>query len=247
MPLQKVIQLFSTRKKKSNDLFHKEIEKLLGFSVDNILHYENAFTHPSYSSKKKNANQETEDYERLEFLGDSVLNLIISNYLFDEKQDKAEGYLTQMRSKLVSRNYLNAQGELLNLESLLRKTKEKSVSKNINGNLFEALIGAIYKDKGLQYATQFVQKTILKNIELEKLETKIASYKSFLHEWVQKHKKKLELNTFVEDNAEDLTIFVCVLRINHKVISKGRDTNKKGAEENACRRAYFSLKSKMNG
>ncbi len=247
MPLKKFIRFFSFYQKKSKDSFQLNVEKLLGFSLQDLSYYKNAFTHPSYFNKNRNINTVEDNYERLEFLGDSVLNLIISEYLFDKKQDKAEGYLTQMRSKLVSRNHLNYQGEILHLENLMRKTKEKSVGKNINGNLFESLVGAIYKDKGLKYAKQFIYNTLLKEIELEKLENKIISYKSFMNEWSQKHKKKLDLNTFVEDNAEDLTIFVCVLRINQKVIAKGRDTNKKGAEENACRRAYYTLKSKING
>jgi len=242
MPLKRVSNFLFRAKNKG--LFQHKIEKLIGFKVIDIEHYKKTFTHPV---NKKNKNNSLLNYERLEFLGDSVLGMIISEYLFDKKQSEPEGYLTQMRSKFVNRNNLNAIGDKLQLIKFLTNSKDTNLGKNVNGNLLEALIGAIYKDRGLVYAKKFVFNHILSHHDFDKLEQKISSYKSFLYEWAQKNKNKIELNTFEEENADDITIFVCVLRINDKVIAKGRDTNKKNAEENASKRAFYSIKTKLNG
>lgn len=233
MPLKALNRFLSPKKSPSE--FQIKVEKIIGFSVKSIEIYHSVFS----LSKSKQL-----QYERLEYLGDSILSLVISEYLFDSKPNATEGYLTQMRSKLVSRNTLNQIGTHLQLSELIVTKRDKNLGKDINGNLLESLIGAIYKDKGLKFAQKFIQKSILNQFDISYLENQISSYKSYLYEWSQKEKFKLELNTFEEENAEEFTIFVCVVRLNNKIISKGRYTSKKAAEEMACKRAYYLIKNR---
>ena len=127
------------------------------------------------------------NYERLEFLGDSILSSIISSYLFKNIPTGSEGYLTQMRSKIVSRSHLNELGLELNLLQFVESNiSEENYGVNIHGNLFEALIGAIFLDRGYPYCKKFIfQKVIDPHVDLEKLKIKVISYKSLFIEWCQ--------------------------------------------------------------
>lgn len=220
------------------------LTKILGFSPINIEIYKKAFVHRSAQVKDENGNDV--NFERLEFLGDAVLGLIISVFIFEKAPDKQEGYLTKMRSKIVSRSQLNEVGKQMHLAKRLHPAGNPNLGEDINGDLVEALIGAVYIDKGFDTTAKFIfTKIIDKHFDMDKLEKTISSYKSLILEWGQKTKNKLSFNTFEEDNAEDLIVFVSVVRLNEKVISKGRGTSKKRAEENASKRAYYFLQNKM--
>jgi|26BtaG_2_1085354.scaffolds.fasta_scaffold00011_16 ribonuclease-3 len=222
----------------------KFLYEALGFYPENLEFYEHAFIHRSAQVKDEKGNDI--NFERLEFLGDAVLGLIIAVYIFEQSPTEQEGYLTKMRSKMVSRQQLNAIGRRLKLIQHLHPGGNPNLGEDINGNLVEALIGAIYKDKGFDFTADFIFKTIIdKHIDLERLEKAVSSYKSLILEWGQKTKNKITFNTFEEDNAEDLIVFVSVVRMNEKVISKGRGTSKKKAEENAARRASYFLQNQM--
>lgn len=217
------------------------LTKIIGIKPGNMKYYERAFIHRSAQVKDEEGNDI--NFERLEFLGDAVLGLIVAVFIFREAPNKQEGYLTKMRSKLVSRHQLNVLGKQLGLAKRLHPAGNPNLGEDINGNLIEALIGALYLDKGFDFTADFIFKNFIeKNIDLEKLERSITSYKSLILEWGQKTKNKIIFNTFEEDKSEDdLTVFVSVVRLNEEVISKGRGTSKKKAEENASRRAYISL------
>jgi len=222
----------------------KFLTKILGFRPVKLDIYKRAFVHRSAQVKDENGNDV--NFERLEFLGDAVLGLIISVFIFEKAPDKQEGYLTKMRSKIVSRSQLNGVGKQMQLAKRLHPAGNPNLGEDINGDLVEALIGAIYLDKGFDTTAKFIfTKIIDKHFDMEKLEKTISSYKSLILEWGQKTKNKLSFNTFEEDNAEDLIVFVSVVRLNEKVISKGRGTSKKRAEENASKRAYYFLQNKM--
>lgn len=235
---KKIISRFSRR----NGEFYFELKNLLGFSPNNLKYYQEAFTHSSY----KHSDSSYESYERLEFLGDAVLGAIISHYLFDKVPDQNEGYLTKMRSKMVQRNYLNELGKELKLCKFLRvENKNSHLGDNICGNLFEALIGAIYLDRGYQYATCFIHRVLIntKHIDLKKWEGKVISYKSLMVEWSQKHRKKIAFETFEDSEYNsNIKFFVCNLLLEGQILSKGRETSKKRAEEKAAKRAYFRIK-----
>lgn len=218
---------------------------ILGFQPGDLTYYERAFIHRSAQVKDENGNDVS--FERLEFLGDAVLGLVIAVYIFEKAPDKQEGYLTKMRSKMVSRNQLNHLGKHFKLTKHLHPDVNPNLGEDINGNLVEALIGAIYLDKGFDFTADFIFKKVIdKYIDLDRLERAVSSYKSLILEWGQKTKNKISFNTFEEENAEDLIVFVSVVRLNEKVVSKGRGTSKKKAEENASRRAYYFLQKKMD-
>lgn len=226
--------------------FFAEITEILGFEPNDISSYHKAFTHRS--SNKSDESGIPINFERLEFLGDAMLSAVIAAHLFSKVPTGDEGYLTKMRSKIVSREHLNELGRDLNLVRFMEsKIPLSNFGDNIHGNIFEALVGAIYLDKGYAYCENFIQKrVIIPYVDITRLEGKITSYKSLLIEWCQKHKKSFHYDVF-EDNGIDGQRFYGVrLSIDKKVIAKARATSKKKAEEKASQRAYFAFQEKIN-
>lgn len=221
--------------------FCTELSKTLGFQIDNITIYQQAFTHRSLNKLDGNGNQI--NYERLEFLGDAVLGNVIALYLFNTAPHGNEGYLTKMRAKIVSREHMNSVGKKLNLLDLIdSKISKDSFGDNVYGNLLEALIGAIYLDKGFEITEKFIQNRIINEFkDLEDLENKITSYKSLIIEHCQKNKKIIYFDTYEDEGAEIVKYFAVKLYIDNQLIVKARATSKKKAEEKASQRAYFAL------
>jgi len=226
--------------------FKNELAKMLGFNPKDLSIYNKAFTHSSI--KKFNSQGKPINYERLEFLGDAVISTVIADFLFKKAPLGDEGYLTQMRSKIVSRVYLNEIGKSLNLLQFVKSAVNKErYGDNIYGNVFEALVGAIYIDCGFKYCLKFIHnKLITPYIDINELEHKITSYKSLLIEWCQKEKKEIKFDIF-DDSGNDQTKHYSVkLFIDGEFIAKGRDTSKKKAEEKAAHRSFYSLQNKIN-
>ncbi len=243
-------KLFGTSSKQSskseNPNLVRFVYDLIERQPNDIRLYEEAFTHRS--AQKKDHNGHSINFERLEFLGDALLGASAAIHLYKSAPDRQEGYLTKMRSKIVSRRQLNEVSKKLDLISqLIPKNNHAHLGEDVNGDILEAFVGAIYVDQGLRVTENFVAKYIVEPYiaDLDKLEQRIASHKSLVLEWSQKTKNSLRFNTFEEQNAEDIQIFVSVIRLNDKVISKGRGTSKKKAEENAAKRAYYSLQKQI--
>jgi len=230
---------------KNDGTFYYDIKQLLNFTPKKIEHYEKAFTHRSLKLSDKDGN--AFNYERLEFLGDAMLGSVIASYLYKKVPNETEGYLTQMRSKIVSREHLNELGKDLNLIRFVKSNIAKeNVGENIHGNIFEALIGAIYLDKGYNYCKKFVyEKVIIPYVDIEKLEGKITSYKGLIIEWCQKQKKKYSIETYEDTGNELVKHFSVKISIDGEQIAKGRSTSKKKAEEQASKRAYFALQNQI--
>ncbi len=226
-------------------IFFDKICQITGFKPKNIEIYQRAFTHSS--SHKTDENGAIISYERLEFLGDAMLGSVISAYLFREVPNENEGYLTKMRSKIVSRENLNNLGRQLGLiELVTSKVSRKHFGENIYGNLFEALVGAIYLDRGYSACEKFINKKLITPfVNIERLEGKIISYKSLLIEWCQKNKKTFAIKVEEEKSAEPQKHFSAQLFIDGKVVSKARATSKKRAEETASKRAYFAFQKEI--
>lgn len=237
--------IIKSRSDKDGIIFSK-MQRILGFKPKNLSIYQKAFIHSS--AKKMDSFGNVINYERLEFLGDSILGAIISCYLFDEAPHGDEGYLTKMRSKIVSRDHLNELGQDLGLIELLVSNVDKNhVGKNIHGNLFEALIGAIYLDRGYKFCENFIYtKVIEPYVDLKVLEGKILSYKSLMIEWCQKMHYTFEYKVQEEDGVDGLKYFEISLHINHEQIAKAREVSKKKAEEKASRRAYYVLQKHID-
>jgi ribonuclease-3 len=224
---------------KEDEVFYVALKNLLGFRPKNINYYKTAFIHRSIKVLDENGNPI--NYERMEFLGDAMLGSIIAAFLFKMVPDGDEGYLTQMRSKIVSRNQLNSLGKDLDLIRFVKSTISKNrMGQNIYGNIFEALIGAIYLDRGYRYCEKFIDKRVINAfVDIPSLENKITSYKGIVIEWCQKTKKKLEFVTYEDSGNENIRHYSVKLMIEDKVVSKGRSTSKKKAEEIASKRIYF--------
>jgi len=236
--------IFNSHSKEDGDFF-LGISKILGFKPKKLSVYKKAFLHRSANIKDKNGLPL--NYERLEFLGDSMLGTIISRYLYNEVPNGDEGYLTKMRSKIVSRKHLNELGKDLNLISYVESRIPKShFGDNIHGNVFEALVGAIYLDRGYKYCEKFINDRVIDPyVDIEQLEGKVISYKSLVIEWCQKQKKEFHYNVYEDTGKDPLKHFAVKLSIDERVMAKARATSKKKAEEKASKRAFFALQDKM--
>jgi len=240
--IRKIVQVHS----KEDAVLHGELKKLLNFSPRKINKYKKAFTHRSVQMTDKKGNPI--NYERLEFLGDSILGSVIAAYLYKKVPSGSEGYLTQMRSKIVSREHLNELGKDLNLIRFVKSNIDQTnVGDNIHGNIFEALIGAIFMDKGYNSCQKFIhQNVIVPHVDIAKLEGKITSYKGLIIEWCQKQKKKYTFDTYEDSGNDPVKHFSVKISIDGEQIAKGRATSKKKAEEQASKRVYFAFQKQIS-
>ncbi|MEP2936430.1 MAG: ribonuclease III [Gilvibacter sp.] len=244
--MSSIRNIFNSRAEKDG-IFFASVKKILGFKPNDITLYEEAFTHRSMN--ETNTEGVKQNYERLEFLGDAMLGAVIASHLFKKVPHGNEGYLTKMRSKVVSREHLNELGRDLNLIELVKTNiPVQNFSGNIHGNVFEALVGAIYQDKGYKYCEKFIHKRVIKPyVDIEKLEGKIISYKSLLIEWCQKHKHSFKFMVYDDTGNDALKHFAVKLTIDNKTIAKARATSKKKAEERAAKRAYYKMQTRIEG
>lgn len=236
--------IFSSRSS-TNEEFYYAIKKIVGIKPNNISIYEEAFTHRSMNST--NSNGKPQNYERLEFLGDAMLGSVIAAHLFRKVPTGNEGYLTKMRSKVVSREHLNELGRDLNLIQLVKTSvSTQHFGENIHGNVFEALVGAIYLDRGFSAVEKFIHKRVIKPyVDIEKLEGKVISYKSLFIEWCQKNKKTFKFNVYEDNGNDPLKHFAVKLQLEQDTVAKARGTSKKKAEERAAKRAFYKLQKQM--
>ncbi|AFJ90973.1 ribonuclease III family protein [Blattabacterium sp. (Blaberus giganteus)] len=211
--------------------------KILGFCPKNTVFLKEVFI---YSFYKRNFNQNYYlNFQRLEFLGDAVLNSIISYFLCKRFPEKKEGELTQIRSKIVCRRNLNEISKKLTIEDIF--FDKSMISDNTLGNILEALIGFIYFEVGYQECEDFVHKKILHtHVNIEKLQNEIFSYKVWIIEWSQKNKFFINFKTFREDKNQNKIIYLSEFTISECGIkTKGRGYSKKKSEEIAAKEAYF--------
>lgn len=238
--------IFKNSRSPQDGNFFGEIQKIIGFKPQTLFYYEKAFTHRSTNRHDSSGNPV--NYERLEFLGDAMLSAVIAAHLYNEAPTGDEGYLTKMRSKIVSRDHLNELGRDLDLIRFVdSKVPTQHFGENIHGNIFEALVGAIFLDKGYSFCDQFIQKRVIEPyVDIEKLEGKVISYKSLLIEWCQKEKKSFNYDVFDDNGNDGQKYFGVKLSIDGKIVAKARATSKKKAEEKASQRAFFALQEKIN-
>lgn len=231
---------------KEDELFFKELKALLDYTPKNLDYYKKSFTHRS--TKLIDDNGIPLNYERLEFLGDAMLGAVIASYLYKKAPEESEGYLTQMRSKIVSREHLNELGRDLNLIKFVKSNIDQAnIGDNIHGNIFEALVGAIYMDKGYNYCKKFIHQNVISDFaDLNKLEGKITSYKGLIIEWCQKQKKNYTFDTYEDTGNELVKHFSVKISIDGEQIAKGRATSKKKAEEKASKRVYFTFQKQID-
>lgn len=237
--------IFTPRTEEDGAFFYS-LKKIIFYRPRNIELFEEAFTHRSKNEKNSDGNQK--NYERMEFLGDAIIGAVIAAHLYKKVPGGNEGYLTKMRSKVVSREHLNELGKDLNLIKLVRTSiPTTQFGENLHGNIFEALVGAIYLDRGYAAAEKFINKRVIKPyVDIQKLEGKVISYKSLFIEWCQKNKKQFKFNVYEDTGNDILKHFAVKLKLEEETVSKARATSKKKAEEIAAKRAYYKLKKKID-
>jgi len=228
----KSVSGFSTKQKQI--LFN-----IIGYRPTDLRYYELAFKHRSAPDNLDINN------ERLEFLGDAVLSIIISEKIYHEFTDENEGFLSELRSKLVKRTQLNDLANKLGCHQLMSADKalldDPSASLSILGNALEALIGAIYIDKGFKRAQTFMLNVLENHIDIQKLSQTELNYKSRLLEWAQKNKRILKIIFTGEHNEGQTKMFAVEVLLDEEVISSAMDTNKKDAEQQASEIAFHKL------
>lgn len=173
--------------------------------------------------------------ERLEYLGDAILDAIIADFLFEQYPAEQEGFLTKMRAKIVSRAHLNRLSVQMGLQRLIISHSCNSTQRHIYGDALEAFIGAMYLDKGYRKTRRYLIKKIFKKyIDLETLEHLETDFKSRIIEWGQKHRRIITFGYREEHEAKESSpVFYAALSIEGMQVGEGRGNSKKEAEQNA--------------
>ncbi|HOY19380.1 MAG TPA: ribonuclease III [Haliscomenobacter sp.] len=219
----------------------RKLKPLLGYTPANLGIFKLAFSHKSTSNSGDKA-YPMQNNERLEYLGDAVLGTIVAEYLFKKYPDSNEGFLTKMRSKLVKRKSLNRIGDKMELELLLSEYNTTRLSRSMLGNAVEALVGAVYLDRGYASTKTFVINHMLrKYVNIHELERLDDNYKSQLLEWCQKSGKNVTYKLLARYKFEKRDRFKVAVMINNKRVATADDFNKKSAEQMASEKAMIAL------
>ena len=231
--LKKLYNLLSSQRE-----FTSYIKSITGITPSNLQLYKRIFQHRSKFNEPKDNN------ERLELLGDAILDAIVCEFLYRKYPYKEEGFITELRAKIVNRKSLNEVGQKLGLIDKLKFNRKSmtDVSRDLAGNTFEALVGAVYLDAGFEKTKGFIQKRILQGlIDVDELEQTNSDYKSQIFHYVQKEGKSIDFKVAEEQSKNRRAYFIIHLEINGKFISSGEGFSKKAAEQYAAMNALKVL------
>lgn len=232
------IRLLTVKQREPYLLFRR----ILGFYPLNIELYEQALRHKSLSIKTEKGI--LLNNERLEFLGDAVLNVLVADILFHQFKNKKEDFLSKTRSKIVQRNSLNKIAMELGLDKLILTSTPASLPHNsIYGNALEALIGAIYIDQGYRKCKKFLEKKIIERyVDIEKISKIDVNFKSILLEWCQQQKLSIHFDTEeVQKQEKNTPKFNASVFVNDKLIGLGEGFSKKEAQQKAAKVAVAKI------
>lgn len=219
----------------------KSIKKISGINSKNIELYKLAFIHKSASFYH---NGTLINNERLEFLGDSVLGMVVAEFLYKNFPSKDEGFLSKIRSKIVNGQTLGELSEKTELDKLMvSKAIDKDATQHILGDLFEAFIGALYLDRGLKKTRKFIiNRVVKKHVDLVTVIKNDTNYKSSLIEWAQKNKIQINFDTKCIDNSQPHNpLFETKIFLNENKIGFGEGRSKKEAEQMAAKEAINEI------
>lgn len=225
-------------KERAGASFKKQLKNVLGFSPNNLSLYKTALTHRSV---RENAD---ENNERLEYLGDAVLSALVADYLFMRYPYREEGFLTEMRSKMVNRQQLNEIALRMGLKKITLYNKSDGSLKisQIFGNTLEALVGAIYLDRGYKKTAKWVtERIILPHMFIDDLELLEINHKNKLYGWANKNGKILEFETVEERVENGRRLFTIAAVVDGNKIAEGKAFNKKDASQIAAQMAVTML------
>ena len=224
--------------------FVRQIRIITGISPRDPFLYHLALRHSSLVTSRKYSHQECN--ERLEFLGDTILDSVISEYLFKVYPTQDEGFLTEMRAKIVNRRSLNDICIKIKLDSLIKynSSRKGQINKSMYGDALEAFIGALYMDIGYAKTKKFVIKKIMhEHIDLTEMEDTIFNFKSMLLEHVQKEKlDNLSYELAAEKGEGNDKYFRIHVKIGEDIVGTGEGKKKKVAEQNASHAALLKLR-----
>jgi len=216
---------------------------LLGFVPGNLSLYRLAFRHKSVAQAVKKGVKNSN--ERLEFLGDAVLGSVVAEVLFKLYPYEDEGFLTELRSKIVNRGNLNQLARKLGFDQLIQydnRMVNSARQGSLLGDAFEALIGAVYLDKGYDFTKNFLINHIIKShIDIHKLEQTETNFKSKLIEWCQRHGKDITFELIENKEGESNKLFTVQAIIDGEIMGAGKEFNKKNAEKLAAEKACEAL------
>ena len=224
--------------RKADLVFKKNLKNVLGFTPHKLVLYKAALTHRSVRDTAD------ENNERLEYLGDAILSGIVADYLFKKYPYKEEGFLTEMRSKMVNRNKLNEISLKMGLKKITYFNKFDNSLKvsQIFGNTLEAIVGAVYLDKGFEKTREWVMKAIIiPHLFMDDLENLELNHKNKLYGWVNKNGKNLEFETLQEKIEGGRRLFTIGAVVDGTLIAEGKAYNKKDASQIAASLAIEKL------
>jgi len=229
---------FSTEKE-----LKQAIKNILGYKPGNIYLYQLAFLHKSATQETNNGIKINN--ERLEFLGDAILDAVAADYLFKTFPTKDEGFLTEMRSKIVSRAMLNKLSQKMGIDQFIQLDSTSAATfKSCKGDAFEALIGALYLDKGYDFTRKIIlDRIISRYFNMDELVNQEVNFKSKIIEWAQREKKHTQFNVVDEIGSGYKKQYIVELEVNGEAIARGQDYSIKGAEQNAAEKSW----QKING
>lgn len=214
------------------------IKNIFGYYPGNIFLYKLALRHKSAAKEESHGLKISN--ERLEYLGDAILGAIVADYLFKIFPYKDEGFLTQMRSKIVSRSQLNKLSRKLGLHKLIEtQSNDSNHYRSINGDAFEAFVGAMYLDKGYEFSKKIIIDHVIKiGYDIDELQNTDFNYKSKLIEWSQKNKREIEFRLIGEEGNGYNKQYIVQIFIDSEGYKKGYDYSIKGAEQNASEKTW---------
>ena len=222
------------------------LRSLVGYTPKNFQLFELALLHSSLGKTTKEGHRESN--ERLEYLGDAVLNMIIAEYLFKKFPFKDEGFLTEIRSRIVKRESLNQLARKLNVHKIIEfqdnnKPATRDRAKSIYGNALEAIIGAVFLDRNYKYCKKFVLEGIVQqHLDLEKVIQTDTNYKSKIIEWAQKGQHEVVFESTAIEETPPYNQFVVRLLVDDVETAVGKGSSKKKAEQDAALKACALLK-----
>lgn len=235
-----IARKFFGRRNKEDQQIYSGLKTILNFRPGNFDLYKLALRHRSAATEIRNGFRNSN--ERLEFLGDAILGAVIADLLFKKYPYKDEGFLTKMRSKLVSRAHINQLSQKIGIDKLIEFNIEVGrPSGSMRGDALEALIGAVYVDKGFKRAEKFIHWLFLVHVDMDEIQAKDSDYKSKLVEWTQKERKKLSFQLVSETGKGFNRIYTVNVVIDDMVYGTGLGHSKKVAEQAAAEKAFARI------
>ena len=242
MRLKDIIDRIKLPFRQEKELF-SSLHDIIGFYPHNIKYYKMALTHKS--SGKRNDKGRPLNNERLEFLGDAILDAVVGHIVYEHFSGKREGFLTNTRSKLVSRETLGKLAQEMGLTELIQSnTSNRSHNSYVAGNAFEALVGAIYLDQGYDAVMRFIKKRILAQmVNIDKVAYKEVNFKSKLLEWTQKNRVHMDFQMLEEStDQQGSPVFGFIVKIEGIDGGSGHGYSKKEAQQEAAKETLQQLR-----